>query len=128
MENILIPLERNPEENTTIDEAVDLAKKFNSKITLLTTDNTREILAEINNHRLIDNGLIVGIIGEHGLVEEENLPGSTKKDDIKYREEKIKNKSKINPGGTVPLGFPYCFFINCFLNMDMTHLLQYSKL
>jgi len=93
MKHILIPVEKNSEENKTIDEAVELAKKFDSKITLLNVDNTREILAEINNRRLIDDGRMVKPVGDHGLVGENNLPGTIAKDNIK---ENTKNYNKEN--------------------------------
>ena len=91
MKNILIPIEKNPEENTLISEAVEIAKKFDSKITLLKVDNTRKILAEINNNRLIDDGRMLNPFGNYGLVDENTLSGTTKKQTTK---ENTKNYSK----------------------------------
>jgi len=54
MKKILIPVEKNSEEKTTIDEAVEFAKKFDSKIVLLNVDNSKELLRDLNNGSFIN--------------------------------------------------------------------------
>jgi len=93
VKNILIPIEKNSEKNTAIAEAVEIAKKFNSKITLLNVDNTRKILAEINNNRLIDDGRMLNPFGNYGLVDENTLAGASQKQNIKENTKKYSKKN-----------------------------------
>ncbi len=83
MKNILIPIEKSPEGYPIIEKAVELAKNFDSKITLLYVDNSKEVISESNNRYLINDGRIVNPLGDHGLVDENSLPGYTGKDQIK---------------------------------------------
>jgi nucleotide-binding universal stress UspA family protein len=94
VKNILIPVDKNSEENTTIDEAVKLAKKYNSKITLLNVDNRRKLLAEINNRRMIDDERMIRL-GDHGLVNPNNMPGSTTKDKLKDNTQDYSMKKEL---------------------------------
>jgi len=93
MKNILIPVDNTSEDNTTIDNAVKLAKKYNSKITLLNIDNRRKLLAEINNSRMINDEHFIRL-GNHGLVNPNNMPGSTTKNKLKHntKDYSIKNE------------------------------------
>jgi len=86
VKNILIPVEKDSEENTTIDRAVEIAKKFDSKITLLNVDNSEELLVEVNKRRSIDDGRMLKRLGDHGLVDESDLPGATAKDNVKGKQ------------------------------------------
>jgi hypothetical protein len=54
MKKILIPIEKNSEEKSTIDEAVKIAEKFDSTITLFNVDNSKELLRDIDSGGFID--------------------------------------------------------------------------
>lgn len=57
MKKILLPIENN-KEITTIDKAVQIAKKFNSKIVLFHSDNMSELLKDYNYGKVIDKEVI----------------------------------------------------------------------
>ena len=54
MKKILIPIKKNSEEKNTIKQAVEIAKKFESKITLFNVDNSKELLRDIDQGGFID--------------------------------------------------------------------------
>ena len=77
MKKILLPLEKTSEEVEVIKEAVELAKKFESTITIFPVDNSKVILNEfqynpqeyekILKNRLIDNEKMIKSYEELGL-------------------------------------------------------------
>ncbi len=89
MKKILIPVEKNSEEKTTIDEAVELAKKFDSKIILLNVDNSKELLRDLNNG---------GFINEDRLYEK--FKDTTFLDQVKqmYRDKDIDTDTIVKEG------------------------------
>jgi nucleotide-binding universal stress UspA family protein len=91
MKNILIPVEKSSEGYPVIEKAIELAKKFDSKVTLLYVDNSKEQVTEFNDSGSISSRLP---IGDHGLVDESNLPGHTGKDNIKS-EKSIPHKKSL---------------------------------
>src|SRR6056297_4300420 len=93
MKNILIPIDCNSGETTTIDEAVQIAKKFDSKITLLNIDNTKKELGRIDNRRFIDDGRMVTPLGNRSFLDENNLPKAASKNNVEYYEkEDLRNR------------------------------------
>jgi len=77
VKKILLPLEKTSEEVEVIKEAVELAKKFESTITIFPVDNSKVILNEfqynpqeyekILKNRLIDNEKMIKSYEELGL-------------------------------------------------------------
>jgi len=77
VKKILLPLEKTSEEVEVIKEAVELAKKFESTITIFHVDNSKVILNEfqynpqeyekILKNRLIDNEKMIKSYEELGL-------------------------------------------------------------
>ncbi|HCX04042.1 MAG: universal stress protein [Tissierellales bacterium] len=89
MKKILIPIEKNSEEKSTIDEAVKIAEKFDSTITLFNVDNSKELLRDI------DSG---GFIDEDKLYEK--FKDTTFLDEVKmmYRNKGITTETKVSEG------------------------------
>lgn len=89
MKKILVPIEKNSEEKSTIDEAVKIAEKFDSTITLFNVDNSKELLRDI------DSG---GFIDEDKLYEK--FKDTTFLDEVKmmYRNKVITTETKVAEG------------------------------
>ncbi|MDW7668734.1 MAG: universal stress protein [Bacillota bacterium] len=89
MKKILIPIEKNSEEKTTISQAVEIAKKFESKITLLNVDNSKELLRDINNGGFIDEDKLY-----------EKFKDTTFLDEVKhmYKDKGIDTDTKLAEG------------------------------
>ena len=78
MKKILIPIAKSFEEKIVIDEAVELAKKFDSEITLLNVDNSKEILRNINSSSLVDDGRLARDINRDAFESETGIPTGIK--------------------------------------------------
>ena len=89
MKKILVPIEKNSEEKSTIDEAVKIAEKFDSTIILFNVDNSKELLRDI------DSG---GFIDEDKLYEK--FKDTTFLDEVKmmYRKKGITTETKVAEG------------------------------
>ncbi len=89
MKKILIPIEKNSEEKTTINQAVEIAKKFESKITLFNVDNSKELLRDINQGGFIDEDKLY-----------EKFKDTTFLDEVKhmYIDKGIETEAKITEG------------------------------
>ncbi|HCX02949.1 MAG TPA: hypothetical protein DHM42_00565 [Clostridiales bacterium] len=76
MKNILIPVENFSEDQEVITEAVEIAKKFDSKITLFHVDNAQMLVSRLQYEAYIDREMF------------------TEKLDTKEIQDKLKNKYK----------------------------------
>ncbi|MBG0764845.1 MAG: universal stress protein [Tissierellales bacterium] len=76
MKNILIPVENFSEDQEIITEAVEIAKKFDSKITLFHVDNAQMLVSRLQYEAYIDREMF------------------TEKIDTKEIQDKLKNKYK----------------------------------
>jgi nucleotide-binding universal stress UspA family protein len=76
MKNILIPVENFSENQEVITEAVEIAKKFDSKITLFHVDNAQMLVSRLQYEAYIDREMF------------------TEKLDTKEIQDKLKNKYK----------------------------------
>lgn len=76
MKNILIPVENFSEDQEVITEAVEIAEKFDSKITLFHVDNAQMLVSRLQYEAYIDREMF------------------TEKLDTKEIQDKLKNKYK----------------------------------
>lgn len=92
MKNILIPIEKSSEGYPIIEKAVELAKNFDSKITLLYVDNSKDLISKLNYEKSMNNH---HPLDEGGLLNESSMPGNRRKTNIK---ETIRtpNKKSLN--------------------------------
>lgn len=97
MKKILLPIDLNTEEREVIDEAVQLAKKFNSKIVLFNVDNSKTVIKDLTTGDFIDGEELFRRTQDSALMEK--MEGAHKFTQVKIRDtgflEKVKGMYEI---------------------------------